>query len=533
MSRTTACYKMKYGLAKTIKENIIKTLKETPFSLNLDESTSNAQEKIDKEIEAVEQYFDKIVTWRFRAKKQLGKNNKFKSDSDSCKTTEESKLIEPMKVKLPKLIIPKFYAEINQWLSFWNSFKTAIHDNNSLNSIDKFTYLKGLLGSSALATVEGFAITAENYAKAVEILKDRFGRKDAIINSHMQKLLSVTPLKRSDDTKVLRQFFDMCQTQIRSLESLDVSFESFSNVLCPLILNCLPSDLVLEFNKETDGSEYKLDELLKFLNKQISARERTESSISTQYIPHSQKIQTIFNRFKSENYKHNSQKINSSFRKQPFPAPTAANFIASSNEKNANELCLFCKHESHQTAICPWAKQKTLNERKDILMKLGACFKCLRIARHLSRDLTTVSKIFGVYIDVLGIKDPFEKKTRIELEKAAKDHFARHVTRDADGRYVVSLPWIQGHPFLSNCRNLAERRLKNCVRSLERSKNLGKYEAVFHSWQNENIIEEVQNVADKKNEHYLLHHLVYKDNSTTKIRPVFDGSAKEKKFFDK
>ncbi|GFU74964.1 DUF1758 domain-containing protein [Trichonephila clavipes] len=177
-------------------------------------------------------------------------------------------------------------------------------------------------------------------------IKDRFGRKDAIINSHMKKLLSVTPLKRSDDTKVLRQFFDMCQTQIRSLESLDVSFESFNNVLCPLILNCLPSDLVLEFNKETDGSEYKLDELLKFLNKQISARERTESSISTQYIPHSQKIQPSFNRFKSENYKHNSQKINSSFRKQPFPAPTAGNFMASSNEKNANESCLFCKHES-------------------------------------------------------------------------------------------------------------------------------------------------------------------------------------------
>ncbi|GFU79279.1 uncharacterized protein TNCV_2138021 [Trichonephila clavipes] len=102
-------------------------------------------------------------------------------------------------------------------------------------------------------------------------------------------------------------------------------------------------------------------------------------------------------------------------------------------------------------------------------------------------------------LDVLGIKDPFEKKTRIELEEAAKDHFARHVTRDADGRYVV-----------------------------KRSKNLGKYEAVFHSWQNEDIIEEVQNVADKKNEHYLPNHPVYKDNSTTKIRPVFDGSAKEK-----
>ncbi|GFX47514.1 uncharacterized protein TNCV_618731 [Trichonephila clavipes] len=61
-------------------------------------------------------------------------------------------------------------------------------------------------------------------------------------------------------------------------------------------------------------------------------------------------------------------------------------------------------------------------------------------------------------LDVLGIKDSFEKKTRIELEEVAKDHFSRHVTRDADGRYVVSLPWIRGHSFLSNCRNLAERR---------------------------------------------------------------------------
>ncbi|GBM22461.1 hypothetical protein AVEN_183909-1 [Araneus ventricosus] len=66
-------------------------------------------------------------------------------------------------------------------------------------------------------------------------------------------------------------------------------------------------------------------------------------------------------------------------------------------------------------------------------------------------------------LDVLGIKEPCEKKTRIELEEAARDHFARNVSRDEEGRYVVSLPWIQDHPPLSNCKNLAERRLKNCV----------------------------------------------------------------------
>ncbi|GFW03925.1 uncharacterized protein TNCV_2050411 [Trichonephila clavipes] len=169
-----------------------------------------------------------------------------------------------------------------------------------------------------------------------------------------------------------------------------------------------------------------------------------------------------------------------------------------------------CKTTEELRLIQPMKRRKVI---PNVLLSLHVRDNCIK-------DLWN--------LDVLEIKDPFEKKTRIELEEAAEDHFAKHVTRDADGRYVVSLPWIRCHSFLSNCRNLAERRLKNCVRSLERSNNLGKYETVFHNWLNKDIIEEVQNDADKKNEHYLPHHPVYKDNSTTKIRPVFDEAAKEK-----
>ncbi|GBO33896.1 hypothetical protein AVEN_81534-1, partial [Araneus ventricosus] len=232
-----------------------------------------------------------------------------------------------------------------------------------------------------------FRHNGKNYAKAVEILKDRFGRKDAIINSHMQKLLSVTPLKRSNDVKVLRQFFDMCQTQIRSLESLGVAFESFSALLCPLILNCLPYDLVLEFDKETDGSEYKLDQLLKFLNKEISARERAESSFSAHISPHQNKIspersslpKNLYrdsSRVKFDTRKHSLNK-NPSTRLPTTDTSsfaTAANFIATSGEGEGNELCLFCGQPSHPTSRCVLAREKSLNERKNILMKKGACF---------------------------------------------------------------------------------------------------------------------------------------------------------------
>ncbi|GBO29368.1 hypothetical protein AVEN_236574-1, partial [Araneus ventricosus] len=250
--------------------------------------------------------------------------------------------------------------------------------------------------STALATVEGFAITSGNYAKAVEIFKDRFGRKDAIINSHMQKLLSVTPLKRSND--VLRQFFDMCQTQIRILESLGVSFESFSTLLCPLILNCLPYDLVLGFNKETDKSEYKLDKLLKFLNKEISARERAEPSFSAHCISHQNKTSPERSSLPKNLYR-DSSKVKFDTRKHSLnknPSTrlpktdtssfaTAANFIATSGEGEGNELCLFCGQPLHPTSRCVLERGKSLGERKNILMKKGACFRCLKVSRHLSR----------------------------------------------------------------------------------------------------------------------------------------------------
>ncbi|GBM97911.1 hypothetical protein AVEN_228343-1 [Araneus ventricosus] len=125
--------------------------------------------------------------WRFRANKHLWKAKQLNYAWNSDQTTETAKLTKAVNIKLPKVNIPKFDDEINQWLSVWCSFETAIHNNSLLHPIDKFTYLKGLLGSAALATVEGFAIT-ENYEKAVDILRDRFGRKDAIINSHMKKI---------------------------------------------------------------------------------------------------------------------------------------------------------------------------------------------------------------------------------------------------------------------------------------------------------------------------------------------------------
>ncbi|GBN41369.1 hypothetical protein AVEN_182068-1 [Araneus ventricosus] len=76
----------------------------------------------------------------------------------------------------------------------------------------------------------------------------------------------------------------------------------------------------------------------------------------------------------------------------------ATNFIATSGDGEGNELCPFCgqpetvnpgpeKYQpSHSTSRCVWARGKSHSEIKDILMKKGVCFRCLKDSRYLSRD---------------------------------------------------------------------------------------------------------------------------------------------------
>ena len=103
-----------------------------------------------------------------------------------------------------------------------------------------------------------------------------------------------------------------------------------------------------------------------------------------------------------------------------------------------------------------------------------------------------------------------------------------------EGRYWVSLPWKKdGKTLLMD--NLAEARewLTKLNRKLDKDPKLKfDYERVFKEWEDMGIIEEVpsKEINWKKNPlFYLPHRQVIRESSeSTKIRPVFDASAKAK-----
>ncbi|XP_015121269.1 uncharacterized protein LOC107044036 [Diachasma alloeum] len=75
---------------------------------------------------------------------------------------------------------------------------------------------------------------------------------------------------------------------------------------------------------------------------------------------------------------------------------------------------------------------------------------------------------------------------------------------------------------------MAEKRLTRVLNGLESKDLLSDYQEVFDNWLEEGIIERVPNHELAKDIYYLPHRPVIKENSSTRIHPVFDASAKTK-----
>ncbi|XP_043263587.1 uncharacterized protein LOC122403866 [Colletes gigas] len=111
----------------------------------------------------------------------------------------------------------------------------------------------------------------------------------------------------------------------------------------------------------------------------------------------------------------------------------------------------------------------------------------------------------------------------------SETHFQRNTTRDANGKYIVSIPFNDKIGKLGTSREQAEKRLLAMERKFARNPTLRsqynqfmlEYEQLGH------MSRFIDSTNTLDSGYFLPHHAVFKETSTTtKLRVVFDGSAK-------
>ena len=249
------------------------------------------------------------------------------------------------KTRLPKLTIRPFNGDTTKWRSFWDAYNAAIHRNDSLSKIEKFTYLIGIVEQSAEEAIRGLSLTDANYDEAITILEKRFGNKQQAISKHMDALMNLEVVTSADDVTTLRCLYDGVESHLRGLKGLGVASDSYGTLLSSILFNKLPRELCLIISRGVSEDEWSLNKLMEAFEEELKARERALTPLK-----------------------------NPSHRKRgnstPLP-PTASTLHTSSQPVT----CCYCQ-KTHAPERCKIVKR--FDARRKILRDGGRCFSCLK-----------------------------------------------------------------------------------------------------------------------------------------------------------
>ena len=126
------------------------------------------------------------------------------------------------------------------------------------------------------------------------------------------------------------------------------------------------------------------------------------------------------------------------------------------------------------------------------------------------------------------IEDPYSQEPTLSVdEKIVVEHFERTHQRDETGRFVVPLPRRKDAVPLGDSRMLAVKRLKTLEGSLRAKGQFGEFARCINEYFEMGHAEPVPKEEIARDNFYMPMHAVRKESSTTtKIRVVFDASAK-------
>ena len=258
-------------------------------------------------------------------------------------------------IRLPRLNMPVFSGDPLSWEPFWDSFKAAVHSSPSLSAVQKLTYLRSQLQGSAAKVISGLTLTDASYDHSVALLKERFGQKPKLIQTHMQALLDLpAPI---DTFSSLESFHDTIEGHVRSLTSLGKSADSYGDLLAQSIVNKLPNKTRKNLVRERGNSEWTFQELMAAIKQEVRLLELEVHSTQP----------TSYTRTTASLYAGATNKSDSRPTSEPSRKP-----------------CIFCKGP-HPPVECTMVTD--LDQRREVIKKQRLCFNCL--GRHKVSECTS------------------------------------------------------------------------------------------------------------------------------------------------
>ncbi|GFX25812.1 DUF1758 domain-containing protein [Trichonephila clavipes] len=216
----------------------------------------------------------------------------------------------------------------------------------------------------------------------MKIFEIRFGRKELIVDFHMNRLLNLTPVRKSFDVIALRNLYDQLEINIRGLNSLEISPDSYSCLLFPIIMKAIPPDLALEYNKKHNETQSQITDLIAYLRSEVESHERTKFLVK----PHDLELKnknsysnTKYFERTSHSYPQSNRRVQGHSRFHPsHKSFSSANELLTAAFSN----CLFCSQNTHMSDLC---ENLCVQKKRAKLIQEGRCFICCNTGCYVKK----------------------------------------------------------------------------------------------------------------------------------------------------
>ncbi|VEN51227.1 unnamed protein product [Callosobruchus maculatus] len=258
---------------------------------------------------------------------------------------------------LPNVELPVFSGDVRQWPTFYEIFRSLIHENPSLSSSDKIYYLIGKLRGEALSICSGISATGDNYDIIWKTLLETYQDKRFLANSYLSQIFGFKTLRNEGSLNLFLEKFDSAVSALKKLELPDLS----DYILFYLASSKLDNGTLREFNAFKRGTEIPTySDLKTFVSAQVKNLKVYNLDIGSNG--------------KSSRSSHVLMTTTDSRQSSSWP-----------------ENCLYCRKAGHLVVRCEKFKALSPGKRYETVKRSNWCFNCLS-DKHGVKNCTSKKK---------------------------------------------------------------------------------------------------------------------------------------------
>uniref|UniRef100_A0A1Y1LJL9 Uncharacterized protein n=1 Tax=Photinus pyralis TaxID=7054 RepID=A0A1Y1LJL9_PHOPY len=249
--------------------------------------------------------------------------------------------------KLPARDLPSFNGNYDQWLPFYETFKTLIHNDQTITDIQKFHCLKSCLKDEAAKLVDSLATTFENYSITWDLLVERYHNKELIIKNHVSALFAL-PTVTKDNSTAMRQLINTISLNLKVLHSLGLPTEQWDALIIYLVVSKLDYITARDWEENITTDIPALSDLIDFLKHKCESLE--------------------------------SLQVGSKISSNQGSKPTYQRYVNNGalSVQNPSQIeCSYC-NQSHFIYSCEIFKELTAENAFQEARRLKLCTNCLR-----------------------------------------------------------------------------------------------------------------------------------------------------------